>query len=136
MTADRPPRPRPRRESLAERRERRAAVDDPALVLEAAARFLEVRSRSVAEVRRNWQDNAATLRSVVPVAIDSADVDAVEADATRYLAGRGPLFEARIAAGFAIDGHGDLLAEDIFCLEDGPNEEIDCSGNQWTCIAY
>ncbi len=40
------------RESFAERRERRAAVDDPAVVLEAAARFLEVRSRSVAEVRR------------------------------------------------------------------------------------
>jgi regulatory protein len=41
-----------RRESFAERRERRAAVDDPAVVLEAAARFLESRSRSVAEVRR------------------------------------------------------------------------------------
>jgi regulatory protein len=41
-----------RRESLAERRERRAAIDDPAVVLEAAARFLEARSRSVAEVRR------------------------------------------------------------------------------------
>jgi regulatory protein len=43
---------RPRRESFAERRERRAAIDDPAVVLEAAARFLEARSRSVHEVRR------------------------------------------------------------------------------------
>jgi regulatory protein len=41
-----------RRTSHAERRERRAAVDDPAVVLEAAARFLESRARSVAEVRR------------------------------------------------------------------------------------
>jgi len=41
-----------RRASYAERRERNAAVDDPAIVLEAAARFLEVRSRSEAEVRR------------------------------------------------------------------------------------
>ncbi len=41
-----------RRTTHAERRERRAAVDDPALVLEAAARFLEPRARSVAEVRR------------------------------------------------------------------------------------
>lgn len=41
-----------RRESYAERRERRAAVDDPAVVLDAAARFLETRSRSVTEVRR------------------------------------------------------------------------------------
>ncbi len=41
-----------RRESIAERRERRAGIDDPALVLDAAARFLEARSRSIAEVRR------------------------------------------------------------------------------------
>jgi regulatory protein len=33
-------------------REKKAAVDDPAVVLEAAARFLEARSRSVMEVRR------------------------------------------------------------------------------------
>jgi regulatory protein len=43
---------RPRRETFAERKARRAAVDDPAVVLEAAARFLEARSRSVSEVRR------------------------------------------------------------------------------------
>jgi regulatory protein len=41
-----------RRPSIAERRERKAAIDDPALVLEAAARFLEPRARSVTEVRR------------------------------------------------------------------------------------
>jgi len=46
-----------RRESYADRRERRAAVDDPAVVLEAAARFLEVRARSVAEVRRRLTTN-------------------------------------------------------------------------------
>ncbi len=45
------------RETFAERRERRAAVDDPAVVLEAAARFLEVRSRSLAEVRRRLTTN-------------------------------------------------------------------------------
>jgi regulatory protein len=43
---------RARKESYAERRERRAAVDDPQVVLEAAARFLETRSRSITEVRR------------------------------------------------------------------------------------
>jgi regulatory protein len=40
------------RETFAERRARRAEVDDPAIVLEAALRFLEARQRSVAEVRR------------------------------------------------------------------------------------
>jgi regulatory protein len=44
--------PARRRETVAERRERRAAVDDPDVVLGAAARFLEARPRSVAEVRR------------------------------------------------------------------------------------
>lgn len=41
-----------RRRSPAEARERRAGIDDPGVVLEAAARFLEPRSRSVHEVRR------------------------------------------------------------------------------------
>jgi regulatory protein len=41
-----------RRESFADKRERRAAVDDPAVVLDAAARFLEARARSIGEVRR------------------------------------------------------------------------------------
>jgi regulatory protein len=41
-----------RRETITERRARRAEIDDPAVVLEAAARFLEARARSVAEVRR------------------------------------------------------------------------------------
>lgn len=50
MASDRPA--RPRKPTLAERREQRAAVDDPAAVLEAAARLLEARPRSIAEVRR------------------------------------------------------------------------------------
>jgi len=41
-----------RRASFAERKERHAAVEDPTIVLEAAARFLEPRARSVTEVRR------------------------------------------------------------------------------------
>jgi regulatory protein len=44
-----PPR---RRASYAERREQRAAVEDVGEVLDAAARYLEARPRSVAEVRR------------------------------------------------------------------------------------
>jgi regulatory protein len=48
--------PRTPRESLADRRSRRAAVDDPADVLAAAARFLETRPRSSDEVRRRLRD--------------------------------------------------------------------------------
>jgi regulatory protein len=45
-----------RRESLADRRARKAEIDDPEVVLGAALRFLEARSRSVAEVRRRLTD--------------------------------------------------------------------------------
>ncbi len=43
---------RGRRATFAERRERHVEIDDPNVVLEAAARFLESRARSVTEVRR------------------------------------------------------------------------------------
>lgn len=47
---------RRRRASYAERRARRAQVDDETEVLDAAARYLEARPRSIAEVRRRLTD--------------------------------------------------------------------------------
>jgi regulatory protein len=49
-----PPRDRSgrKREGFNEKRERLGAVEDPAVVLEAALRFLEPRQRSIGEVRR------------------------------------------------------------------------------------
>ena len=44
----------------------------------------------------------------------------IEQLAHRYLDGRTALLGERIANGRIVDGHGDLLAEDIFCLDDGP----------------
>jgi regulatory protein len=44
--------PRRRKPTIAERREARSQVEDPKEVLDAAARFLEARPRSIAEVRR------------------------------------------------------------------------------------
>lgn len=60
---------RGRREPLAERRDRRAAVEDVAVVLEAGARFLETRSRSVAEVRRRLT-GAGYRKPLVEAAIE------------------------------------------------------------------
>jgi hypothetical protein len=45
--------------------------------------------------------------------------------ARRYLGGRRPLFRARVDDGWIRDGHGDLLADDIYCLPDGPRI-LDC----------
>jgi len=58
-----------RRESAAAARARRAAVDDPAAVLEAAARLLEARPRSVYEVRRRLVD-AGYRTSLVEEAVE------------------------------------------------------------------
>ncbi len=52
-------------------------------------------------------------------------LDEVAARATRYVQGRRRLFEQRVADGWVCDGHGDLLADDIFCLADGPRV-LDC----------
>ena len=71
-----------------------------------------------------WTDNAASLAEHGDV-VDRATVDRVRALALRYLEGRQPLFRHRLAEGRACDGHGDLLADDVFCLDDGPRV-LDC----------
>ena len=45
--------------------------------------------------------------------------------ASDYLRGRTRLLDERIAAGRAVDGHGDLQCDDIFVLDDGPRI-LDC----------
>jgi aminoglycoside phosphotransferase family enzyme/predicted kinase len=72
-----------------------------------------------------WSANTAGLQPFTGRFVDAADVAAVDRLAHRYLAGRRALFRARVADGRACDGHGDLLADDIFCLDDGPRI-LDC----------
>ncbi|MEU6417502.1 AAA family ATPase [Streptomyces spiralis] len=111
-----------------------AAVDD---VLRAVARHLAAwhakapRRHQVDEqgtrdaLSARWEAGFAQIRSL---AADGPVADAVpetERLVRRYLAGRKPMFDARIEQGRVVDGHGDLLAEDIFCLDDGPRV-LDC----------
>jgi aminoglycoside phosphotransferase family enzyme/predicted kinase len=72
-----------------------------------------------------WEANAAEMAPAVAPLPDPTRSDAVLHAARRYLAGRGALLERRIEAGWARDGHGDLLADDIFCLDAGP-QVLDC----------
>jgi regulatory protein len=60
---------RPRRESLADGRARRAAIDDPEVVLAAGLRFLETRARSVEEVRRRLAE-AGYRSELIAAALD------------------------------------------------------------------
>ena len=72
-----------------------------------------------------WTDTIEQIRSVQGRLLEVSAVDEAERLAGRFLAGRTPLFDARIRGGYVLDGHGDLLAGDIFCLDDGPRI-LDC----------
>ncbi len=80
----------------------------------------EVGSR--AALRRVWEESFGELRDS---GVDTDDSRAIEGLVARYLAGRGPLFARRVAAGCVRDGHGDLMADDIYLLPDGPRI-LDC----------
>jgi len=72
-----------------------------------------------------WTSNTEGLRHYAGRFVTADAVEAVDGLAHRFLAGRHAVFDQRIAAGRACDGHGDLLADDIFCLDDGPRV-LDC----------
>ncbi|WP_433226821.1 AAA family ATPase [Actinomadura formosensis] len=72
-----------------------------------------------------WRDSFEQVRPFHGSVLDTAAATEIEDLVTAFLAGREPLFDARIAAGRVVDGHGDLLAGDIFCLDDGPRV-LDC----------
>jgi uncharacterized protein len=86
----------------------------------AAARSPEIAAHATAgALRAVWLDGFAQTEPFVGTVL-TADVEAeIRSSALRWLAGRGPLLDARIRAGRVCDGHGDLQAEDIFCLDDG-----------------
>lgn len=72
-----------------------------------------------------WEASFAQVRALAEEMPVPDGLEEVEERVRRYLAGRDPLFAARIEQQRIVDGHGDLLAEDIFCLDDGPRV-LDC----------
>ena len=96
------------------------AVADRGPAIEAEARAEAVAAR--------WAENLAELARYASSSVPEVSAGAVERAhrlVEAYLGGRAALFEARIAAGRVVDGHADLLADDIFCLPDGP-AMLDC----------
>jgi aminoglycoside phosphotransferase family enzyme/predicted kinase len=69
---------------------------------------------------QRWQANHAEMAPFMDSLSAPARAEHALELAGEYAAGRGPLFGERVAAGRAVDGHGDLLADDIFVLPDGP----------------
>ena len=76
-------------------------------------------------VQAIWEDSFDLLGPFIGPVLDPDTCERVTALVRRYLAGRVRLFDRRIALGAVRDGHGDLQAEDIFCLDDGPRI-LDC----------
>lgn len=79
-------------------------------------------------VTARWQENTAELGRYAAAQVPGVGIDAVaeiERRAASFLAGRDELFSRRVDAGRIVDGHADLLADDIFCLPAGP-ALLDC----------
>lgn len=115
-------------------------VDDPAFGehIRAAARFVgaihasqppergeRAAGSSRSALAANWEDTFAVLGPLAGTVVPVGQYRLARQLVDRYLAGRGRLFEERIEQGWIRDGHGDLRAEHVFCLEDGPRT-IDC----------
>ncbi|PRX45210.1 hypothetical protein B0I33_110310 [Prauserella shujinwangii] len=74
-------------------------------------------------IERRWRDSFEQVRPLG--VLGTAEFTEIERRALEFLAGRAALFDRRIAEGRVVDGHGDLLADDVFCLDDGPRV-LDC----------
>ena len=76
-------------------------------------------------VGKRWHDALATLARFAGTVLDRTALTSIGCLADEYIAGRSALFEQRMATDKVVDGHGDLLADDIFCVSGGP-AILDC----------
>lgn len=79
----------------------------------------------VAGLRTRWQNVLTTARDAKSANLPPTTLDHISALVNRYLDGRVPLLDQRADQGLIKDGHGDLLAADIYCLPDKPRV-LDC----------
>ncbi|MEO6884999.1 MAG: AAA family ATPase [Jatrophihabitantaceae bacterium] len=76
-------------------------------------------------LRRRWTDNLRETESFLGNPLAETLHTQISDLALRYVDGRGALLAERAAAGLFVDGHGDLLADDVFCMPDYPRV-LDC----------
>ncbi|MGH8869060.1 MAG: AAA family ATPase [Actinomycetes bacterium] len=70
-------------------------------------------------MRELWDEGFDQLEPFAGRILDRNDLSEARRLAHEYVAGREPLFSDRRKSGRVKDGHGDLLADDVFCLADG-----------------
>jgi uncharacterized protein len=76
-------------------------------------------------LRARWEASFTQVRPFIGTLLDAHLVADTERLTSGFLDGRRPLFDRRVRTGCAVDGHGDLMADDVFCLDDGPRA-LDC----------
>ncbi len=74
----------------------------------------------VSAITARWQENLAELHRYVGTVLTPEPLADVEHLATQFIDRRAVMFAGRIHDRRIVDGHGDLIADDIFCLPDGP----------------
>ena len=80
---------------------------------------------TAASVLARWRANIAEIRGFHDQIPPERVLAEIDQHAARYTSGRQRLFDRRITEHRIVDGHGDLIADDIFCLPDGPRI-LDC----------
>ncbi len=76
-------------------------------------------------IRRRWFASFDQVTALGAHVLEPAVFAEIRHRVTVFLDGRSALFDRRIAQGRIVDGHGDLICDDIFCLDDGPRI-LDC----------
>ena len=107
----------------------RGLLDTVAAVL---ARFHERAERSpvinaqgeAGAIDQRWRDNLVEFNRYADT-LPAGSLSRIQRLAAEFIAGREPLFKQRIEEGLIVDGHGDLLADDIFCVQGEP-ALLDC----------
>lgn len=83
------------------------------------------RDCSAARAETLWTANLDQLASVAAGTIEASCLTDMREAGVRYVRGRTGLIDGRVRSGRAVDGHGDLLCDDIFVTPDGPRI-LDC----------
>jgi aminoglycoside phosphotransferase family enzyme/predicted kinase len=103
------------------------------VIAETLARFHETACRSPAidaqgsnrAISARWGQNLLELERHSAAIIPRESIGEVARLATQFISGRASLFARRITDRRIVDGHADLLADDIFSMPNGP-AMLDC----------
>jgi hypothetical protein len=80
---------------------------------------------TVDAVSARWRQNLVELQRYADTVIPDKSLAEVARLSAQFIAGRGELFAERINSRRIVDGHADLLADDIFCMP-GKTAILDC----------